>query len=134
MSPQILGVMIPIIAIVLGIGLAIVSVIANHLQRLQRSELRHRERLAAIEKGLELPPDPPEPGPDPARQRSRDLLRGLVLLFVGVTVTAALLSSPDADGHYLWGLVPAGVGIAYLLFYFIESRRVAAGARATPPR
>ena len=45
----------------------------------------------------------------------------MVLLFVGVAVTVAL--SANNNQHALWGLVPAAVGVANLLVYFIEGRR-----------
>jgi hypothetical protein len=130
MSPAIVGVFIPVIAIVLGVGAAIVQIIANHRQRLQRAEHRHRERLAAIEKGLELPADPPEPVVD-ARQRPRDLLRGLVLLLVGAVLVPALMRNGDADVA-LFGLLPAAVGLAYVIYYVVERRRAAAAEKNAP--
>src|SRR5258707_256231 len=56
--PALLGIMIPIIAIVLGIGLAIVSAFLNYKRRKDMFALYHQERMAAIEKGVELPPLP----------------------------------------------------------------------------
>jgi hypothetical protein len=59
------------------------------------------------------------------RRRNRtpadDLRRGLVLLLVGIAITVALYQR--AGGNGLWGLVPAAVGLAYLLSYFISGRR-----------
>lgn len=122
MSPAILGIMIPIIAIVMGVGTAIIAIVAGHRQRMQRAELRHRERLAAIEKGIEIPPDPVEF--EPEGRRPRYLLRGLCWLFVGATLTAALSQLP-AEVPYLFGLIPAALGAGYLLFYFLEGRHEA---------
>lgn len=119
MNPAILGVMIPIIAIVMGVGTAIIAILAGHRQRMQRNELRHRERLAAIEKGLEIPPDPVESEPEP--RRPRHLLRGLCWLFVGAALTAAMWQL-GGEVPYLFGLIPAAVGAGFLLFYFIEGR------------
>jgi hypothetical protein len=125
--PAILGVLIPIIAIVLGMAVAIVAVTTHHRQRVQRAELHHRERMAAIEKGLELPPEPPDPDYQAevvkAFSPGRYLLRGLVWLLVGVTLTVALSQTNRGDEHYLFGLIPAGVGLAYLIYYFVEGRR-----------
>jgi len=126
--------MIPILAIVLGIGLGVVQVIASHRQRVQRAEHRHRERIAAIDKGLDLPLDPPEPLLDPRRMRPRYLLRGLILVFVGATLTLALWQTDGIQQNWLYGLIPAGVGIAYLIYYFLEGRREAAGGLPTAPR
>ena len=127
MSPGIVGVFIPIIAILAGIAVAIVGMLANHRQRLQRTELRHRERLAAIEKGLELPPDPPDADPK-AGDDARFLRHGLVLVAIGVTVTAAMMQIPDKDVPWLFGSIPAGIGIAYLLYYVIRIKFTDRGA------
>jgi len=129
MSPAIVGVFIPIIAILAGIAVAIVAMLANHRQRLQRTELRHRERLAAIEKGFELPPDPPDVDPK-AGDDARFLRHGLVLVAIGVTVTAAMMQIPDKDVPWLFGFIPAGIGIAYLLYWAIRTKFSANG---TPP-
>jgi uncharacterized protein DUF6249 len=132
MNPAVLGVMIPIIAIVLGLATGIVSIVAGHRERLQRTELRHRERLTAIEKGLEIPPDPVEADTISVR-RPRHLLRGLVCLCIGLTLTPAMWQL-GADMPWLFGLVPAGIGVGYLVFYVIEGRHESKPGEAPPPR
>ena len=47
---------IPIVAIVFGIGIAMLGVWTDHIRRSQILEHQHRERMAAIEKGITLPP------------------------------------------------------------------------------
>lgn len=121
MTVEILGVLIPIIGIVLGVVIAIVSIIASHRQKLQRNEARHKERLAAIEKGLDLPFDPVEAENG---ARSGGLRSGLVGLFVGVVLYFALDEVAGSDVA-LFGLIPAAIGLANLLFYFIEARKAA---------
>lgn len=132
MSPAILGLFIPLSAIVLGVLVAIVYITAAHRQSMQRAELRHRERLAAIEKGLEVPPDADAVRAPPMR-RPRFLLRGLVLTFVGIALTVALRNAGGEEGS-LFGLVLSAAGLAYLIFYFVEGRheqKLLAGG--TPP-
>ena len=133
MDPAIIGVFIPIVAIVGGGAVAIASIAAAHRQRMQRADLRHRERLAAIEKGLELPPDPAERDRAPVVRRPRHLLRGLVLLFGGIALTVALAQDRAAEHSYLFGLLPAAVGLAYLIYYFVEGKHESARALGTPP-
>jgi len=122
MNEDIVAIFIPITAIIFGVACAIVSIIVGHRQRMQRAELRHRERLAAIDKGLELPPDPPDFNTDGGRRRPRFLLRGLVLVFLGISLTVAMLQLPGSV-PYLFGLIPAAVGLGYLVYYLIEGRR-----------
>jgi hypothetical protein len=128
--------------------------------RYRRRELEHKERLAALEKGVDLPAITPMEWP--ALQTSRAyLLRGLVWLFGGIAVSVFLFgislttqhprsvqekaflierlkqvgasesmirqvetdSTPYQQvplGLGLLGLVPAGVGLAYLIVYRLE--------------
>jgi hypothetical protein len=138
--------------------------------RYKRHELRHKERMTAIEKGAELPAEPPEKPPVPWSPRVY-LLRGLIWLFTGAGLSAFLLglsltivSHPARLEDRLWraqnlrhngateeeikqylsqsqsqsqkeprnefpagvaliGLIPMGVGLAYLIYYRGESHR-----------
>jgi len=116
--------LIPIFGIVFGILVAIVAIITQHRQKIQRADLRHKERLAAIEKGFELPPDVEDPL-DTGR-RSNSLRSGLIGLGVGIVLCFAL-DRLVGDEVSLFGLIPAVVGAANLLFYFIEDRRKSNG-------
>lgn len=117
-----MAIMIPILGIVFGVAVAIVAILAAHRARVTRLEHRHRERIAAIDKGLELPPETPDPELDPRHRRPRYLLRGLVWLFSGLAFTLFLYRVADADVSTL-GFIPTGIGLAYLIFYFVEGRR-----------
>ncbi len=114
-----IAVFIPIVAIIFGIGIGMVAIIAKHRVRMQRNELRHKERLAAMERGLELPPELQD---DDGVRRPRHLLNGLILLAVGITVWFALDRVASSD-IALFGLIPAGIGVATLAYYFIEGRK-----------
>ena len=126
--PAILGVMIPIIAIILGIGLAIVSAFLNYKRRKDMFALYHQERMAAIEKGVELPPLPDSFfGEDRPRSPRRFLRSGLMLLFIGLAVMAALYFGHNPRSA-LWGLIPVGIGLANLIYYFTEGKKELAEA------
>jgi hypothetical protein len=118
---------IPIFGIVFGVGLPlsipIIAVILNHRKRRRLIELHHAERMAAIERGMELPPWSPELLESQRSRRPRtSLLPGLVWFFVGVALLAVLHVSSD-EAQYL-GLIPCGVGLAYLVYYFAEGREI----------
>ena len=50
------------------------------------------------------------------------LLPGLVWLFVGSAIGITRLA--DEDGApLLIGLIPMGIGLAYLIYYFVEERK-----------
>lgn len=114
-----MALMIPILGIVLGVGIAIIAIVTSHREKQKRVELRHRERLAAIEKGVELTPDPE---PDAGVKKSSTLKSGLSGVFVGAVLYFALdrVASEDVA---LFGLVPAALGLATLISYFVENRK-----------
>jgi cadmium resistance protein CadD (predicted permease) len=119
MAIEQMALLIPILGIVLGVGVAVVAIIASHREKQKRAELRHRERLAAIEKGIELLPDP---DPDAEPKKGSSLKGGLVGLFLGVVLYFALREVAGEDVA-LFGLVPAAIGVASLISYFVEGRR-----------
>jgi hypothetical protein len=85
-------------------------------------QLRHQERMAAIEKGIDLPRES-TPG------SSALLLRGLIWFFIGIamvlffTIVSVVEGERDALSGAGLGLIPAGVGIAYLAVYRVRSRQ-----------
>jgi hypothetical protein len=119
-------IMIPIIAIVMSLAIPIVAIITDFAKRRNIYELHHEERLAAIEKGIELPPLPVELIGAAPKGRPRHLLRGLVWLFIGLGAMAGLAGVTHGEEEKVWllGLVPTGVGLAYLIYYFVEGKRV----------
>jgi hypothetical protein len=135
------GVLVPLVSVTLGIGMIIVSIVTKHRRDMQELANRHKERMAAIDKGLDLPPDPVTERATARKvsgrgSGSRYLLRGLVWLGVGLAL--ALSDSFLGDGFrgYGWGLrlgdgfrgygwIAAAVGVAYLIYYALEGRREA---------
>ena len=100
---------------------------AHHLRDLvdrprekqKRAELRHRERIAAIEKGIELPPDPDA---ETAPKKGNSLKSGLINLFVGIVLYVAI-AEVAGDDVALFGLIPAAIGVGSLISYFVDTRR-----------
>jgi hypothetical protein len=123
--------MVPILAI----GLGMLTIYLNYRKRKEMFALYHQERMAAIEKGIELSPMPQDfflENSDPPRRRLSHgtLLGGLVLLFLGLTLYVALhvtVPRMDAGGDVaLFALIPAGIGVACLIYYFTVGRKLAA--------
>lgn len=118
----IVGELVPILAIVMGIGIGMLSLYLDFRKKREMFQLFHAERMAAIEKGIELPPLPPEffgNYRDPESAVSRNRRRGLILLFAGIATTVALLGT--ANRHVWWGLLPIALGAAYLVSSRFES-------------
>ena len=133
---------IPIVAIVGGITAGIVRMI----QRQRAFEMVQRERIAAIERGLD--PDKiaslqrpllyddhgvfTDPVMAAEHRRQGMMIGGLVTLFVGIALSVFLYGVADHEEHRVWlvGMIPAAVGVALLLSSFLI-RPV--GSSPTPP-
>jgi hypothetical protein len=124
---SIIGVSIPVVAIILGIGTAMLAMYLDFRKKREMIQLYHAERMAAIEKGLELPPLPDNyfsggnAGPSaPARTRRT----GLVLTFLGVGISLGLWGSGVVGDFWWWGLAPLALGLAFLLAALLETREL----------
>jgi hypothetical protein len=131
---------IPIVAIVGGITAGIVKTLGQ--QRLM--ELAQRERIAAIERGVDpskLPPMP-IPGDDHAMmyhsygeyalRRSHGLMiGGIVTLAVGIGLTAFLYFA-GGDRSWSVGIIPLMVGLALLVSAWVVRPKGGADTSTMP--
>lgn len=126
----------PFLAVLGGIIVTIIKVRGQ--QRL--AELAQRERILAIEKGLDvsqLPPLLPQrydmtaiagyaPRTSALRKVQALMISGVVMLGIGISLGLMLLLLPDGEASAAWpvGIMPMFVGIALL----IAARLVRRGA------
>ncbi len=137
MNPEVLAISIPIVAIVMGIGMGMLALWLDFRRKRALFELHHKERMAAIEKGMDLPPLPAEllRGQGGRRTPADSLRRGLVLLLLGIALVIALYMTPNAGPRVaFWGLIPAAIGLGNLIFYYVEGRKPPTGKDADTPR
>jgi hypothetical protein len=133
---------IPIVAIIGGITAGIIKTLGR--QRL--IELAQRERIAAIERGVDpskLAPLPTtalddEPETWTMSQYDRDsrraqglMIGGIVTLAVGVSLMAFLNLVEDHGNAWAVGIIPAAIGVALLLSSFLV--RPKNGGPTSPP-
>ena len=126
-----IGALIPIVAIVMGIGMGFWRVYWDH----QRKRLQYEERRLMIEKGMEPPPMPPDA---PRRTLQASLRWGITLvsLGIGLAITYLILRGPEVltpPSGSVRVLVAAAVvtlllGVGNLIYY-----RVAKGQQPTSP-
>lgn len=119
------GVMVPIVAIILGIGLAFWSIYWGH----QKKRLQYQERQLMIEKGL----TPPPVLLDDERKKTTPedcLRRGTILFFLGIGLalgTAVLANfTNDEELVGIAGVAAAivvSLGVGNLVYYFIARGR-----------
>jgi hypothetical protein len=102
------GMLIPIISILAGFGIAIVA----FRMRMKRNQLEHEERMLALEKGLPVPP----PSTPPVKKRN-PYIWGFVLMAFGLALSLGIMSEGDPDWVYggLFFFPGAAILIANLL-------------------
>ena len=119
------GIMVPLSAIVLGMGLAFWSVYWKHQSR----RLQYQERQLMIEKGLAPPPAMPDN--DMRGITPEDCLRrGTTLLFLGIGLALAgvVLANFGDEEELVWiagvaAAIVGSLGVGNLVYYFIARRK-----------
>ena len=125
MDPGVIAVSIPIVAIVMGIGIGMLAIWSEHKRKAQLLEQNHRERMHAIEKGIELPPLPenlvgaPSSNGPSTSTAAKSLRSGIMLLLIGIILYFAIDRVGGSEAA-LFGLIPAAVGIANLVYAAIQ--------------
>ena len=131
MGNQTLGLLIPIIAIIMGCGIPLLAIFTDYRKRKEMFALFHQERMAAIEKGIELPPLPEEFFKEKDGKSSEpksahgDFGWGLFWLLGGAALLAALYFN-EKPNTSLYALIPIAIGLHYLIFYFAVGKKEAA--------
>ena len=130
MNEDAIAVFIPIVAIIMSLSIPIVFAVIDYKRRRDIVDAHHKERMAAIERGMELPPLPDAlfNSFKPSR-KPRYLLSGMMWLFTGLAGFLALYRVASEDVAF-FALIPAAVGVALLLYYFIEGRKALAADEA----
>lgn len=103
-----------VMMMVLFFGLLIIFLAYRHSRHL--IDLNHKERMSALERGLELPPSEGT-GLHREARRAYYLHRGLIFTLLGLSLMIALAVNVG-EKSALWGLPVTAFGIAYLILYF----------------
>jgi hypothetical protein len=120
-----LGEVIGLVGAIMSLSIPIIYIVMRARRQQKAMELVHAQRMAAIERGMELPPAYKDFGLEPAGcgKARTALLPGLMWSFVGLAIfTASMVQSGDAPPMF-FGLIPIGIGLAYLIYYFVEERK-----------
>jgi hypothetical protein len=116
-GPEMLAVLIPISAVIGTIAIIITAIILG----MREKELKHKETILAMEKGIELPKEPEK------RKRPRYFtirMWGFIFAFIGIGVVLGIWGAAGIM-HGVWGLVPTFLGLALLLSAHLEKKELA---------
>lgn len=118
--------MIPIVAIIMTFAFVMLAVYVDYRKKKELFALHHQERMAAIDKGVELPPLPDGVFGENQRSASprRNLLKGLIWTLGGAFLAIALRGAGESEAGW-FGMIAVGVGLAYLIYYFAVGRKEA---------
>jgi hypothetical protein len=120
--------LVPVVAIIFGIGMGMLGTWTEHKRRSQLLEQSHRERMAALEKGLPMPEMPSNllsrrvEDANPRLAPLRAIRSGLMFLGIGIVLFFALPRVAD-DDVALFGLIPAVIGVANLVYAGLLARK-----------
>jgi hypothetical protein len=127
LQPDVIG---PLVSVPVCFFTALAVIIAVMHFRSRAEQARHAMVRFMVEQGRDVPKELLAP----PRRPSSLLLRGLVLLAAGIGLGVALLLAGERDIAG-FGIIPALVGIAFLVTWRVESGRTEAeAAAANAPR
>jgi hypothetical protein len=131
---------VPVASFVMVLGIVAVGAWSNSRKR----EMESQERLAAIAKGIVLPPTPAEiaasqgrPATSLVRRRANIRLAGIVLLGAAAGIAlffialASILQERDVLCGAACALIPFGIGVGFLIDTRIQSKEI--DDATTPP-
>jgi hypothetical protein len=94
----------------------------KHLSRQKRLEIIHRERMAAMEKGIPLPEFPLETEREPRRDLLVLPILGMVLFTLSIGTMVVLYVNLPAESHRFW-ITPLPftfLGVGFITFHFLK--------------
>jgi hypothetical protein len=125
-NPGTLGTLIPLVALMIPI----VAIIAGVIEHRHNESERHETMRQLAKSGQPIPvellrnrrqrrSDESPSSPRPAGSAS--LRAGLVLTALGLGIASTLFLVIPESTSWAWGLIPAFIGVAYLVLWRIES-------------
>jgi len=123
MDHAIMGMLIPITAIIFGVGIGSLTIWAEHKRKSQLLDQLHRERMLALEKGVEPPAIAPglvgflsnKPKVAPRYLWPKAMRNGMWMLLSGLVLYFAIDNAGGEEGS-LFALIPAAIGVANLIY------------------
>jgi len=113
-----LAILIPITVVIGTVAIIITSFILG----MRAKELKHKEMILAMEKGIELPKEPVIK----KKHRPRYFtirMWGLIFTFIGIAVVIGIWGAAGILNG-VWGLIPTFLGIALLLAAYLEKKEL----------
>jgi hypothetical protein len=121
---------VPVAAFIMVLGIIAI----NSLHRFNVRKLQSEERLAAIARGLALPPEPPSAmawrPEDPRMAAANTRKAAIILIAVGLGIMAGLgliaylVGEREVMAGFIGGIIPLFIGIGMLVDYGMQKREL----------
>ena len=115
-NPSVVAISIPIIFVLGAIAVTITAMLLDS----GRKDRKHKERLLAMEKGIELPEEPIKTSP-PRYLAMRAW--GLVFTFIGIALVIGITAAAGIK-YGVWGLTQMSIGFALLIAAYLEKKEL----------
>ena len=109
-----LALLIPIVAIVMGCSIPIITVALVFYYRYRKNKMLHETVRAMVDKGVPIPPEMFKTGDNAPRRTRNDLRTGLILIGIG----SGLLFMHSSGA----GFIVLFLGAAFLIASFLEKK------------
>lgn len=112
LTPAAIGLILPVSFLISAVAVVITAMIVEG----RKKELYHKERIIAMEKGIEFPKI------EEKKKRPRYLAMrawGLVIALLSIGLIIGLLGELGFRGA-LWGLIPLGLGAGLIISAYME--------------
>jgi uncharacterized membrane protein YfcA len=119
-----MGALVPILGILFPIFIIFIVFYFVFTTDYKKEKLKREERIKAIEKGVELPPEPTRPPATPLDYLRKGLVCfGIGLgLIIGSWIFATKMRDPGIFFFTLAGFVMTFIGAALIIYYKIQDK------------
>ncbi|MCL4181099.1 MAG: hypothetical protein KJ072_25560 [Verrucomicrobia bacterium] len=126
--------LIPILVPIFGMMFVLGMIFLDYRKRRDMLTLHHQERMAAIDKGVELPPIPEDFFKEDcdggkARSPHSDFGWALFWLLAGLATLVALYFNFNSK-IALYALIPLAIGLHHLIYYYAVGKKEAMALEA----
>jgi hypothetical protein len=129
---KMMGISVGLVAVIMGCGIPLLAIWTDYRKKRELLQACHEERMAALEKGLDVPAFPRglfgDEDEATAESKPGDGLKsGLVWLALGIGMAIWLGTQARPTFHPGISGIPLALGLAYLVYYAVKGRQVKAG-------
>lgn len=123
MADNPLSLVVPTVALVLSFSFAGLFLWIVSRGQMREQEMRHQQRLAALEKGIVLPEPPTATAPPGTPGAPANALKmGIFWLCLGLGLIVTVQIVAPGSAHWGWGILVGALGCSDLCYWFAHGK------------